>query len=111
MPCTFRAQAVIAAERDRHRTLGERRQRRLKQTLADARDVLHVSLVRIAGALALGNRRRHVTLVDDAHAELGELLGEPRDAEGRWPHVGAAPVAAEIERHADDVNGFHLVIC
>jgi hypothetical protein len=26
---------------------------------------------------------------------------------GRRPHVDAAPAAAEIERHADDVNGPH----
>jgi hypothetical protein len=39
-------------------------------------------------------------------SELRELLGEARDAKRRRPHVGAAPVAAEIERHADDVDSF-----
>ena len=104
------AEAVIAAERDRHRAFGERRERGLEQPLADARDVLHVTLVRIARALRLGNRRRHVALVDDAQAERGELLAEAGDAKRRRPHVGAAPVAAEIERHADDVDGSHAVV-
>ena len=63
------AEAVIAAEHDRHRAFGERRERGLKQPLADARDVFHVALVRIARALRLGNRRRHVALVDDVQPE------------------------------------------
>ena len=35
-------------------------------------------------------------------AERGQLLAEAGDAKRRRPHVGAAAVAAEIERHADD---------
>ena len=33
------------------------------------------------------------------------LFGKPRNPEGRGPHIDAAAVAPEIERHADDVNG------
>ena len=33
------------------------------------------------------------------------MLGHAGDAERRRPHVGAAAVAAEVEGHADDVNG------
>jgi hypothetical protein len=101
---------VIAAKHDRHRAFRERRQRRLKQPLAHARDVLDVAFVRIAGALALRNRRRHVAFVDNLEAKPRDLLAKPRDAERRRPHVGAATVAAEVERDADDVDGFHLVI-
>ena len=35
------------------------------------------------------------------------LLAEAGDAERRRPHVDAAAAAAEVERHADDVDGFH----
>ena len=38
-------------------------------------------------------------------SERRELLAEAGDAERRRSHVGAAAIAAEIERHADDVNG------
>ena len=41
--------------------------------------------------------------------EARELLADAGNAKRRRPHVGAAPVAAEIERHADDVDGFHAV--
>ena len=58
--------------------------------------------------LRFGNRRRQVALVDDGVAERGDLLAEAGDAERRRPHVDAAPAAAEVERHADDVDRFQL---
>ena len=55
--------------------------------------------------LDFGDRRHQVALVDDRDAERGQPLAEPGDAERGRPHVDAAAVAAEIERHADDVDG------
>ena len=42
-------------------------------------------------------------MVDDSVSERGDPLVEAGDAERRGPHVHAAPPAAEVERHADDV--------
>ena len=101
-------EAVVAAEHDRHRAFVERRQRRLIHLLADLRDVADVFLALVAQLLRFGNRRREVALVDDRVAERGEPLAEAGDAERGRPHVDAAPAAAEVERHADDVDGLHI---
>ena len=58
--------------------------------------------------LDLRDRRDEVAGVDDRDAQRREPLAEAGDAERRRPHVDAAAVAAEIERHADDVNGPRL---
>ena len=63
----------------------------------------------VAQLLRLGNRRGQIAFVDDRIAECGELLAKPGDAERGRPHVDAAPAAAEVERDADDVDGFHKV--
>ena len=60
------AEAVVAAERDRQSALVQRGQRGLMQLGAHAGDLPHVALVRIAGPLQLGDRRRDVALVDHA---------------------------------------------
>ena len=39
-----------------------------------------------------------------AMAERREALADARDADRRRPHVDAAPAAAEVERHADQVD-------
>ena len=101
------AEAVIAAEHERERAFLERRERALEQLLADAGDVLDVALCDVARPLDLGNRRDDVALVDDGEAETRELLADAGDAERRRPHVGAAAIAAEVERYADDVDGLH----
>jgi hypothetical protein len=36
-----------------------------------------------------------------------ELFGDPGDAQRRRPHVDATPVPAEVEGHADEVDGPH----
>ena len=61
----------------------------------------------VAQFLRFGNRRRQVAFVDDGVAERGDLLAEPGDAERGRPHVDAAPAAAKVERHADDVHRTH----
>ena len=107
-----RAEAVIAAEHDRNRAFFERAERALKQLLADARDVLDVALVLVARTLGFGNRGGDVALVDDRAPEAGEMLADAGDAKRRRPHVGAATIAAEVERNADDVDDglIHLLI-
>ncbi len=52
-----------------------------------------------------------IPIVHDRHAERRQALAEPGNAEGGRPHVDAAAVAAEVERHADDVNGTHGAHC
>ena len=92
-----------AASRRRRAT----RATRVVELLADAGDVADVFLPFVAPFLRLGNRRRQIALVDDGVAEGGEPLAEAGDAKRRRPHVHAAPAAAEIERHADHVDGDH----
>ncbi len=58
------------------------------------------------GTLVSGIGACDVALVGHVEAERGDALAEAGDAEGRRPHVHAAPAAAEVQRHADDVNGF-----
>ena len=99
-------ETVIAAEHDRHRPFLERGERRLIQLLADLRDIADVLLVFVALFLGLGNRCRQVALVDDRVTQRKDPLAEAGDSEGGWPHVDAAPVAAEVQRDADDVDGF-----
>ena len=89
-----------AASRRRRATASAR----LIQLLAHLRDVADVFLALVAQLLRLGNRRGEVAFVDDRVAERGDALAEAGDAKRRRAHVDAAPAAAEIERHADDVN-------
>ena len=60
-------------------------------------------------ALRFRNGRREIAFVDDGAAEAADSLAETGDAEGGGPHVDAAAVAAEIERHADDVHLAHEI--
>ncbi len=78
---------------------------RLIELLADLRDVADVFLALVAQLLRFRDRRGEIAFVDDGVAERGDALAEAGDAKRRRPHVDAAPAAAEVERHADDVNG------
>src|SRR5919202_1695947 len=98
---------MVAAEHDRHRALFEGSERRLIQLLTDLRDVANVLLVLVAQFLRLRNRRRQIAFVDDAVAERRDALAQAGDAKRRRSHVDAAPAAAKVERHTDDVNRFH----
>ena len=100
---------MIAAEHDRHGTFVERSQRGLVELQADLRDIADVFLVLVAQLLRFGNWRGQVAFVDDRVAQCGKLLAKPGDAEGGRSHVDAAPAAAEVEGHTDDVDGFHKV--
>ena len=102
-----RREAVVAAEHEREAAFLEHGERRLVELLADARDLADVFLARIAERLGLGNRRDEIAGVDDRHAQRRQPFAEPGDAKRRGPHVDAAAVAAEVERHADDVHGTH----
>ena len=62
---------------------------------------------RIAFVLRLGIRRDDVAFVAHAMAERREPLANAGDADRRGAHVHAAPSAAQIERHADDVDVAH----
>src|SRR4029077_19039948 len=97
-----RAETVIAAEDDRHRTLVERSQRGLVELLADLRDIADVLLVLVAQLLRFGNWRGQVAFVDDGTAQCGELLPKPGDAKGGGSHVDAAAAATEVEGDTDD---------
>ena len=103
------AEAVIAAEHDRHGALEQRLERRLIQLLADLGDLPDVLLALVSRLLRFGDRRGEVALVDDRAAEARDLLAEPGDPKRRGSHVHAAAVAAEIQRDADDVDGLHKV--
>ena len=105
-----RAETVIAAEHHWHRPFVERSQRRLIELLADLGDVADVLFALVAQLLRLGNRRWQIAFVDDRVAECGEPFSEPGYAERRRSHVDTAPAAAKVERHADDVDGFHASI-
>ncbi len=99
-----RGEAVIAAEHDRQRALLQGGERRLVQLFADARDFADVLLLRIAERLDFRDGRDEVAFVDDGHSERGEPLRQSGDAKRGRSHVDAAPVAAEVERDADQVN-------
>ena len=101
-------EAVVAAEHERHAALLESRERRLVQPLADLRDLADVLLLRVAGGLDFRDRRDEIALVDDRHAERGQAFAEAGNPERGGSHVDAAAVAAEIQRHADDVNRPHV---
>ena len=100
-------QTVIAAEHDRHRALVQRAERGLIELLTDLGNVADVFLALVAELLRLGNRRGEIAFVDDGVAKRGDALTEAGDPQCRRPHVHAAPVAAQVKRHADDVNDFH----
>src|SRR5581483_8827715 len=56
----------------------------------------------------LGHRRLHVPPVLAAPAELGDPGREPRVADRRGPHVGAAPPLPQVESRSDDGHGRHV---
>src|SRR6185436_12641144 len=97
-------EAVIAAEHERQRTVLERARAHLVEHLADACDLLDVLLGRVDRLLYLGDLRRKVAAIDDRAAERDDLIAKARDPHRRRPHVHAAPRAAEVKRHADDVD-------
>src|SRR6266545_4857537 len=100
-----RRQGMITAEHERSAPLFEHPERGLVQPLADPRDVADVFLRRISFSLNLWNRRDEIAGVDDGDPEAGEPFGEAGDPESRRPHVDATPIAAQIERDADDMDG------
>jgi hypothetical protein len=102
-------ETVIAAEHQRHRPLVERQKRGLIELLTDIGDVVDIFLPLVAKRLRFRNRRREIAFIDDGAAEATEALAETGDAERGRPHVDAAAVAAEIERHADDVDLTHEI--
>ena len=101
-------QAVIAAEDERKPALLERRERGLVQLLADPGDLADVFLAGIAERFRFRDRRDDIPFVDDRHAERGQPFANARDPKRGRSHVDAAAVAAEVERHADDVNRTHV---
>ena len=103
-----RSQAVIAAEHHRQRTRVERVGDGRIERLAHARDFVDVLLVLVGLMTGLGNRRRHITLVDDVRPRSVICVAESRDPKRRRSHVDAATAGAEVERHADDVDRFQL---
>src|SRR5438034_4092251 len=102
-----RGEAVIAAQDERHRPLIERHECGLIELLTHLGDVADVFLPLVAQGLRFRNGRREIAFVDDDAAEAADSFAETGDAQGGGPHVDAAPVAAEIERHADDVHLAH----
>ena len=64
-------------------------------------------LVRIAERLGLGNRRDEIAGIDHGYAKRREPFTEAGNSKCRGPHVDAATIAAEVERHADDVHRAH----
>jgi hypothetical protein len=98
---------VIAAKDEWDRARPEHRQHLPVQRIADSSDLLDVLLPRIALRPDLRNRRHQIAVVHDASAEGGQPFSEPGDPECGRSHIDAAAVAAEVERHADDVDGTH----
>ena len=98
-------QAVIAAEHQRQRAGVERLQRRRRSS---CRHTLAISPMyffrssagRCVSGIGAGRSPLSTTCVPSAR----DALAEAGDAKRRRPHVDAAAAAAEIERHADDVD-------
>src|SRR5688500_12150727 len=95
---------MVAAQNDRARHLVSRAKDGLIDLEAHTGNVFHIPLMRIAWPFGFGNRGGDVALVNDYALEGSQLLAQTGDAEGGWAHIGAAPVAAEIERHADEMD-------
>ena len=102
---------MIASQNQRERAFFERGQRRFVQLLADARDLADVLLARIARRFDFGNWRQKIAGVGNVGTERRKTFAEAGDAKRRGSHVDAAPIAAEIERDADDVHGAHGANC
>ena len=79
----------------------------LVQLLADARDLVDVLLAAVGRLMQFADRRLHVAAINDRAPERGNLIAQTGDPECRRPHVHTTPIAAQVEWHADDVNGFH----
>ena len=103
------AEAVIAADDDRKGAGGVAVERLRVQGLADVADLVDVPLLRVPGVARLRRRRDDVAAILHVMAERGEPIADARDAHGRRPHVHAAASAAEIERHADQMDVGHGV--
>jgi hypothetical protein len=84
--------------------------RRLVKPLADVRNLPHVLLALVAGAFRFRDRDVEIALVDHLAAQRRNLAIESGNAERGRSHVDAVPSRAEVERHADDVDGAHDVI-
>ena len=61
----------------------------------------------VPGVLRLADRNGDVALVGHGNAERRDPFAEPGDAKRRRPHVDTSPAAAEIERNADEMDGYH----
>ena len=101
-------EAVIAAEHERQRAFVERRERGLIQLLADPGDVVDVLLVLVAQRPAFPESapadrpcRRRCSRAPAIRSPSPAM----RNADG--PMSTPRRSAAEIERHADDVDGTH----
>src|SRR5213594_3668473 len=105
-----RGQAVIAAEHQRQCAFLERLQADVVQPLADLGNITDVFLLHVRGPLRFRDRGGKIALVDDGKTERRELIAEAGNTEGRRPHVHTAASAAEVERNADDMDGFHRVL-
>ena len=97
---------MIAPEDEGESSLFERTERRFIEALAHSRNLADVLLSRIAVGLGFGNRRDEIPFVHDGNAERRQALAKTGDSKGGRAHVHAAPVAAKIERNANDVNGW-----
>ena len=101
-------QAVVAAEHDRDPAgVEDARATSCRAGRRPRRSRWMYFLARVAQLAHFRDRRDQIALVDDREAQRREPLGQPGDAERGGPHVDAAAVAAEIERHADDVGCRH----
>jgi hypothetical protein len=74
--------------------------------VANAGNIVHVPFPGVAGAMDFREWGLDVAEVGDPVAEGGQLVGQSGNAEGGRSHVGAPAVPAEVERGADDVDGF-----
>ena len=79
----------------------------LVDLLADPRDVQNVFLPIVVLVLGLRNRGRQVAVVDDRVTQSREALAKAGDTKRRRAHVHAPAPAAEIERHANQMDGLH----
>ena len=61
----------------------------------------------VAGGPRFGRRRGDVAAVVDPVSERRQALADARDPHGRRAHVDAASTAAEVERHANQVEVGH----
>ena len=77
----------------------------LVQPLTHARDLADVFLLRMTFGARFWNRRAEIAFVDDDTADTRQPLAESRDPHRGRSHVDAPAPSAQIERHAENVDG------